>query len=437
MEKTALVNDEIIEISTIKDLICDIGNDLCRNIDNPKLKEIFFNCFINTIDTTVSYDDINKDTFVITGDIPAMWLRDSTSQIEHYLPFVNKYTALKKVFVGLINRQVFCILHDPYANAFNKEANGQKWDNDITKDSPWVWERKYEIDSLCFPVRLIYKYWKETNDSSFFNAEIKKAFNTIINLWKTEQYHFEKSDYSFQRLNCSQTDTLTNNGLGDAVSYTGMTWSGFRPSDDACKYGYLIPSNMFATVVLKYIAEIAEEIYEDANLNAEALKLRDEIECGINKYGIVETKEFGKIYAYEVDGLGNVNLMDDANVPSLLAIPYIGYKDINDEIYQNTRKFILSKNNPYYYEGTIAKGIGSPHTPPEYIWHIALSMQGLTTNDPNEISTLIDTLIDTDGNTGYMHEGFYCNDSNQFTRDWFAWSNSLFADFVYKKVPPM
>ncbi len=424
---------ETSKTSEIKDLIRKIGADLSNKIDNIKLKKIFYNCFINTMETTVEYNEENIDTFIITGDIPAMWLRDSTSQIEHYLPFINEHEDLKKLFIGLINRQVFCILHEPYANAFNKTANGQKWDNDITKDSPWVWERKYEIDSLCFPVRLIYKYWKKSNDSSFFNDEIKNMFYKIIETWKIEQNHFENSDYSFQRLNCSPTDTLSNKGLGDLVSYTGMTWSGFRPSDDACKYNYLIPSNMFAAVVLGYISEISETIFNDIKLKNIADELKYQIEEGINKFGIIHTEEFGDVYAYEVDGLGNFNLMDDANVPSLLSIPYIGYKDIDDKIYQNTRKFILSKNNPYYYEGSVAKGIGSPHTPPEYIWHISLSMQGLTTKNESEINSLINTLVNSDGNTGYMHEGFYCNDSTEFTREWFAWSNSLFADFIYKK----
>ena len=420
------------KLDLFKNIIKNLAEEISSHIKDEKLKKLFYNCFINTIETTVIYNE--NDTFIITGDIPAMWLRDSTSQIEHYLPFINKYPVLKEFFVGLINRQVKCILIDPYANVFNEEANGQKWDNDITKDSPWVWERKYEIDSLCFPVRLIYKYWKESGDENFFSDEIKQALETILNLWKIEQNHFENSDYSFQRLNCSETDTLCNNGLGNPVAYTGMTWSGFRPSDDACKYGYLIPSNMFATVVLSYMSEIFEKIYNDLDLKKKALILRDEIENGINKFGIVEHEEFGKIYAYETDGFGNYNFMDDANVPSLLSIPYIGYREIHDEIYQNTRKFILSKNNPYYYEGSFASGIGSPHTPPEYIWHIALSMQGLTTNNKDEINSLVKTLIQCDGNTGFMHEGFHKDNPKKFTRDWFAWSNSLFADFIYKKL---
>ena len=424
--------DYEIKLENYRKLIRNIATDVSKNIKDEKLKKLFFNCFIDTMETTLNIAE--DDTFIITGDIPAMWLRDSTSQIEHYLPFINDYAELKDIFIGLINRQMQCILIDPYANAFNKEANGRKWDNDITKDSPWVWERKYEIDSLCYPVRLIYKYWKTSNDNSFFNKEIKKVFEIIIDLWNTEQYHLEKSDYSFQRLNCSPTDTLCNNGLGNPVGYTGMTWSGFRPSDDACEYGYLVPANMFASVVLGYIEEIADEIYNDSSLKNKASKLKNEINEAIEKFAIVEKEGYGKIYAYEVDGLGNHNFMDDANVPSLLSIPYIGYKPIDDEIYQNTRRFILSNNNPFYYEGKAAKGIGSPHTPPQYIWHIALSMQGLTTNNEDEINYLVETLKNTDGGKTYMHEGFHCDDPKKFTRDWFAWSNSLFSHFIYHKV---
>lgn len=418
--------------NSLKNTIRNIGQEVCKSIENEKLKTIFFNCFINTMETTVSLD--SADTFIITGDIPAMWLRDSTCQLEHYLPFTNKYPVLKEAFVGLINRQIKYILIDPYANAFNKEPNNKRWAEDLTEHNPWVWERKYEIDSLCYPVRLIYNYWKETNDTSFFNDEIKEVFKIILNLWTLEQNHFEKSSYSFQRFDCPITDTLSNNGMGNPVSYTGMTWSGFRPSDDACQYGYLIPANMFAAVVLGYMVEILDTIFKDYELKETALKLKHDIECGIEKFGVINTENFGPIYAYEVDGLGNYNFMDDANVPSLLSIPYIGFKNIDDEIYQNTRKFILSKNNPFYYDGKAAKGIGSPHTPIDYIWPIALAMQGLTSNNEAEIRDLINTLISTDGDTGFMHEGFNCSNPNEFTRDWFAWANSLFATFIFNVV---
>lgn len=421
--------EENKKLEQIKKSVYEIGNRLSDQLEGEKLRKMFYDCFINTIDTTV--DVMDDDAFVITGDIPAMWLRDSASQIEHYLPFVNEYPVLNDLFLGLINRYVKCIKIDPYANAFNKEANGQKWDNDITEDSPWVWERKYEIDSLCYPVRLMYNYWKESGNDSFFDKDVKEVLETVIALWTVEQMHFEKSKYRFTRLNCPYQDTLHNNGMGNPVSYTGMTWSGFRPSDDACTYGYLIPSNMFAVVVLGYMEEIFSEVYKDETLELKANNLKIEIEEGINKFGIIHHEEYGDIYAYEVDGNGNINLMDDANVPSLLAIPYLGYRNANDEIYQNTRKFVLSTNNPYYYEGSEAKGIGSPHTPEEYIWHIALSIQGLTSLDKEEKLDIVNTLVNTDGGRGLMHEGFNCNNSNEFTRDWFAWSNSMFAKFIY------
>lgn len=176
-------------------------------------------------------------------------------------------------------------------------------------------------------------------------------------------------------MNCPPTDTLAREGKGTLTAYTGMTWSGFRPSDDACEYGYLVPANMFAVVVLEYVCEIAREILRDQELELKARRLSEQINEGIRQYGIVDHPEFGSVYAYEVDGRGQVNLMDDANVPSLLSIPYLGYVCTEDPIYKNTRKLILSSNNPYFFAGKEASGIGSPHTPSRYIWPIALAIQ--------------------------------------------------------------
>ena len=227
-------------------------------------------------------------------------------------------------------------------------------------------------------------------------------------------------------------DTLTHDGRGEPVAVTGMTWSGFRPSDDACVYGYLIPSNMFAVVTLGYTAEIMRTVFGDEALALRAEKLAAEIRAGIEKYGVVEHPQFGRMYAYETDGMGHYTFMDDANVPSLMSIPYLGYCSADDETYKNTRAYVLSKENPYYYEGTAAKGIGSPHTPENYIWHIALSMQGLTSTSVDECKELLHMLTTCDADTGFMHEGFHKDDPAQFTRPWFAWSNSLFSEFVLK-----
>lgn len=399
-----------------------------NNVDS-KLASMFHNCYPNTMDTTVKALGEN-DTFVITGDIPAMWLRDSTAQVRHYLPVAGHDKDVADRIEGLINRQFKCISIDPYANAFNSEASGACWCHDETDESPWVWERKYEIDSLCYPLQLAYLFWKATGRTTQFNDAFFAGCEKILELWKTEQKHSENSKYSFIRHNCPTTDTLSHNGKGAPVAETGMTWSGFRPSDDACVYGYLIPSNMFAVVVLGYMAEIATAMGYNPTLAEKAIDLKNQINSGIEKYGIIEHPVFGKIFAYETDGMGNYNLMDDANVPSLLSIPYLGYCDANNEIYRNTRNFVLSSENPYYYCGKAARGVGSPHTPENYIWHIALSMQGLTSNDPEECRELIKTIVSSDAGTGYVHEGFDKDNPMNFTRPWFAWSNSIFSEFI-------
>lgn len=396
--------------------------------DDEHMRRTFENCYVSTAKTTTKFLE-NGEAYVFTGDIAAMWLRDSSAQVVHYLPFLKEYPILKDMVKGLIARQAKYIHIDPYANAFNEEANGNCWEKDITEYNPWNWERKYEIDSLCYPVWLMEQYVKNTGESDIFTQEVKTAFRDILDVWKREQHH-EESAYSFIRVNCPPSDTLSCEGKGEPVGYTGMTWSGFRPSDDACKYGYLIPSNMFASVALGYMEKFLREQYQDEKMAEEAAELKTQIEEGIQKYGVVEDEVYGKMYAYETDGLGNYNLMDDANVPSLLSLPWLAYCDKDDPIYKNTRAYVLSKKNPYYYEGSCAKGIGSPHTPDQYIWHIALTMQGLTSDDSQEREELLKTLLATDAGCEVMHEGFHCEKPEAFTREWFAWANSLFALFA-------
>lgn len=397
----------------------------------PKLKSMFAKCFPNTLDTTTELME-DGTTFVFTGDIPAMWLRDSAAQVRHYMPLARQDAELRRIIAGLIRRQVKYINIDPYANAFNREPNGRCYSVDETEQNLWVWERKYEVDSLCSPLQLSYLYWVETGMTDIFDDDFKKAAETIMGLWIVEQQHREKSPYRFQRHCGIESETLANEGAGGEIIYTGMTWSGFRPSDDACRYGYLIPANMFAVVVLGYVEKIAGEVYGDAEMAGKAARLREKIDRGIKAYGIYEHPEYGRIYAYEIDGMGHYNLMDDANVPSLLSIPYLGYAAADDPVYINTRRFVLSSGNPYYYEGAASKGIGSPHTPAGYIWHIALCIQALTSVSKVEIDEILDQLEDTDAGTGYMHEGFNPDNPAEFTRPWFAWANSLFGELIYR-----
>ncbi|NLB38155.1 MAG: glycoside hydrolase family 125 protein [Clostridiales bacterium] len=392
----------------------------------PGLPDMFEQCFMNTLDTTVQIDE--GRTFVITGDIPAMWLRDSTAQVLHYLRFAD-LDEVRQVIRGLIRQQVDCILYDPYANAFNKTPH-PGWDaTDLPKKKELVWERKYEVDSLCYPVWLMHRYAQATGDYAFLDDACLQALRAIVDVFHTEQRH-ETSEYYFIRTNCPPSDTLSNEGRGAPVGYTGMTWSGFRPSDDACTYGYLVPSNLFAEKILGYLAEFAARANDPA-LADDARKVAGEIKSGVAQHAVVRHPEHGDIYAYEVDGLGNHHLMDDANVPSLLSLPYLGVCAKDDPLYLNTRAFVLSPGNPYFSAGTYARGIGSPHTPKGYIWHIALIMQAMTATKTSEVTELVSMILATHADTGFMHEGFDPNDPARFTRPWFAWANSLFGELLY------
>lgn len=400
----------------------------------PGLAPLAKQCFLNTIETTVTQLE-DGSYFVITGDIPAMWLRDSAAQLKPYVPYAKEDEDLQAILRSVIQKYTFYVRLDPYTNAFNsKPQRGYTEDDRSNFQSGWIWERKYEVDSLCAPLYLAHQYYQVTGDKSIFTEEFRLMIQTIADTFTTEQRH-DRSPYWFIREHAwAPSDTLPMHGRGRPVNFTGMTWSGFRPSDDSCKFGYLIPSNMMAAVALDYAGELLQAGFEDPALEARCESLAAEIRDGIETYGVCDHPKYGRIYAYETDGFGNYNLMDDANSPSLLSIPYIGYKPAEDPIYQNTRRFVLSQDNPYYFVGKAAKGIGSPHTPPRYIWHIGLVMQVLTSLDPAEKRECLDMLARTHAGTNYMHEGFDADDPARFTRPWFAWANTLFAQMLEREV---
>ena len=344
--------------------------------------------------------------------------------------FAKEEPELVELVCGLIKKQMQCILLDPYANAFNENGDGQCWDHDKTDMKPELWERKYEIDSLCYPVQLSYLLWKNTGCTEQFTGEWLEAAKAVIRVFRTEQDHENASPYTFERENCSFTDTLSRDGKGALVkSNVGLIWSGFRPSDDACVYGYLIPSNMLASVILGNIAEIAREIYHDEKLAEEADAFSKEVRSAIETLAILPAQKT-EYYAYEVDGFGQYLVMDDANLPSLLAMPYYGYCDNKNERYQNTRKVILSDQNPYYFSGECAEGIGSPHTYTRFIWPMALAMQGLTSDSKEEKLKMLEMIADCDAETNLVHESFHVDHPEEFTRPWFSWANSVFCELV-------
>ena len=408
--------------------ILDKVREVFRN--EPEVAETFERCYTNTLDTTVKRMD-DGSTYVITGDIPAMWLRDSVAQLRPYLIPAKEDGEIADLIAGLVRRQFSCINIDPYANAFNEAPNGNCWEKDETDMGPWIWERKYEIDSLCYPVQLAYLLWKNTGRIEQFDGGFIQGAERILNVFETEMYHEERSTYRFIRRNSFYTDTLSRDGMGALVkSGTGLIWSGFRPSDDACTYGYLIPSNMFAVVILEYLHEISEIVPGLKEIGKKAADMAAVVRKGIEEFGVTKVEGIGDVYAYEVDGYGQFNLMDDANVPSLLAMSYLGYKPEQPELEANTRELILSERNPYYYSGTKAAGIGSPHTPVRYIWHISMAIEGLTADTKEKKHEIIRRMIATDGGKGLMHEGFHVDDPAKYTREWFSWANAMFCELV-------
>jgi meiotically up-regulated gene 157 (Mug157) protein len=369
-------------------------------------------------------------TFVLTGDIPAMWLRDSAAQLRPYLLLCPEDPALQDVLIGVLHRQLEYVVLDPYANAFNREANGAGHTSDETEMSPWVWERKYEIDSLCYPLELAYRLWRITGRADVIDERFKAAAEAIIALWTVEQDHESRSPYRFQRHDDVPTDTLVREGRGRLTRPTGMSWSAFRPSDDATELGFNVPGNMFASVVLGYLEVIATEVLHDSGLATRAKELRSDIDDGIARHGTVDHPVHGRVFAYEVDGMGESLLIDDANMPSLLSIPLTGYAAADDPTYLATRGLLLSDDNPYYFRGEHAVGIGSPHTPPNQVWPIALAVQGLTSTSAEERQQLLELLRDTTGGTGQMHESFHVDDPAVFTREWFSWANAMFCELA-------
>ncbi|MDB5063016.1 MAG: Tat pathway signal protein [Mucilaginibacter sp.] len=404
-------------------------------VKNPELGWLFENCFPNTLDTTVTYrvTDGKPDTYVITGDIDAMWLRDSSAQVWPYLAFINKDAELKKLVAGVINRQATCILRDPYANAFYDDpAKVGEWKNDVTKMKPGLHERKWEIDSLCYPIRLAYKYWKLTGDASPFDAKWKTAIQSTLKTFKEQQRKENDGPYSFQRTTSWATDGVPMNGFGYPVKPVGLICSAFRPSDDATIYSFLVPSNFFAVTSLKQAAEMVTIISKDTALAAELNALATEVNTALQKHAVINHPDYGKVYAYEVNGFGSFNLMDDANVPSLLGMPYLDAIKNTDPVYINTRKMLLSLNNPFFFKGTAGEGIGGPHIGKDMIWPISIIIRALTSNDDAEIKQCIETLRKTHGGTGFMHESFHKNDPTKFTRKWFAWANTLFGELLWE-----
>jgi meiotically up-regulated gene 157 (Mug157) protein len=392
-----------VELETIAKAAADYHNS------NPRLESMYRAALLNTSQQATIAPD--GTAYVKTGDIPAEWLRDASAQVRPYLFFAKSDPAVASLLRGIIAREAKYLQVDPYANAFTIDYR--------------VWEQKFELDSLAYPIILAWSYWKATGDASIFTGDLSLGFDRALETMEREQDHPRNSRYTHKELRDDAGAQQPN-----PVAYTGMIWTGFRPSDDACKYNFLIPSEMMAVVALGDLDEMERTAYRNLIKSNRAKTLRAEVQDGIQTYGEVFTPNYGYVYAYEVDGLGHQTLMDDANIPSLLAAPYIGYTKADSFVYRNTRRFLLSKDNPYYYIGSIARGIGSAHTSDGYVWPLALIVQGLTASSDSERRDVLNQLLASDPGDHLLHESFDPNDPARFSRKDFGWPNALFSEFV-------
>lgn len=505
---------------------------------DPELACLFRNTLPNTLDTTVRRGALGTGTtFIITGDINAMWLRDSTNQVVPYLRFAKADPKLAAMLSGVVRQQTLQILADPYANAHyltSSPVKSPNSDDDTSSPSPTckasngntsymgsrvngmrpgIFERKFELDSLLAFLKLSRSLhealidehgsphaealhggspaddassggrrgaagpdWRSPlshvlDQSLPYDASWIKAVRLVLDTLD-DQSMSSASDaaapcgpaYFFQRSNLAgqgPLDTLLK-GVGTPTAYTGMVRSAFRPSDDACTYGFHIPANAMAVVELRRIAALLRKLGRMSNIpravkdeaerfdearddgfvaHADELARRCDstaarISAGIARYGVIRRPELGgDVYAYEVDGFGNAILMDDANVPSLLSLPYLGFVEETDPTYMRTRAYVLSNaSNPWYFVGSAGEGIGGPHVGAGAIWPMSIIMRALTSRNDSEISTAISTLKASAAvpNSWLMHESFSASDASRYTRPWFAWANSLFGELIIK-----
>ncbi|RZL06515.1 MAG: glycoside hydrolase family 125 protein [Hymenobacter sp.] len=399
-----------------------------QQVKDPELGWLFNNCFPNTLDTNVTYGQRagRPDTFVGTGDGDAMSLGDSTAQVWPYLQLVKQDAPLRQLVAGVINRQTQCILRDPYANSFYQDLTR------VGEGLPGVHERKWAVDSLCYPIRLGYHYWKTTGDEQPFDADWRRAIALTVSTLREQQRKTGPGPYHYQRPALSAADTQPLGGYGYPARPVGLLASAFRPSREAARLPFVVAANFFAVITLRQAFLMLADIAHDNPAAQECLALSDEIAVALRQHAVVTHPEFGPVYAYEVDGYGSHSLLDDASVPCLLALPYLGAAPLNEPTYQNTRRLALSPTNPFSYKGSAGEGIGSPRTGPDMIWPLSVAVRGLTSTDDAEIRACVRQLRAAHAGTGYLPESFHKNDPATCTNARFAKANALFGEFLWK-----
>jgi meiotically up-regulated gene 157 (Mug157) protein len=437
-------------IERLKDVIAD-----------PDLFRLFENSWPSTLDTTIAWrgwsnttkadgepEEPEELTFVITGDIEAMWLRDSANQLQAYTSVLkanSSFDSLASLFRGAINLQARYILESPFCNAFQAPLesgiprHSSRNSDQITPSFDYfsVFSCQWELDSVASFLQLSSDYVTATNDYAFFqkSSNWTKAVATILQTAESMMIDSYSADGEWQHTPYTYCapygGTPINNCNGSPHrGHIGLVRSFHRPSDDACTYQYLIPSNMMFSSALNASSLIMSKITpRSSNLTSWMRQMSTNINRGINDHALVPDPKYGMIYAYEIDGYGSVISMDDPNVPSLLSAPFIGYTKTQDPIYSNTRRKILSHDNPYFAWGPIISGVGSMHTLPGKVWPMANLMTILTSGDEEEIATNLDMVLGSTGGTGLVHESVDAQ-TGGYSRSWFSWANGLLGQVV-------
>ena len=441
--------------------------DLNASMVDKDLARIFENAFPNTLDTTVRWHVDGREnkenkghffsfgtqdawqgpqSFIVTGDINAEWLRDSTNQLAQYQRLAKKDKSIQNLILGAINTQAEYVIESPYCNAFQPPPpsklrpsdNGQADNVHPVFEPSQVFECKYELDSLAHFLSLSNQFYNHTGSTAFLTSRWYLALDNLLRVLDQQSRStfdpktgaFQRQTYTFQRTTNTGTETLNLAGSGNPLNWgSGLVRSAFRPSDDSTILGFFIPSNAIMAVELKR-ASVILSAAGSSNLAAELMSRSEVIKKGIWEYGVVNHNKWGQVFAYEVDGYGSSIIMDDANLPSLLALPVLGFVAANDKTYQNTRKMILSKEgNPFFLTGKAFKGIGGPHIGLQNAWPMSLLVQIMTSDDDEEIKQLLKSVKEA-APLGLIHESVNVDRLREYTRSWFAWANSVFAQTI-------
>ncbi|KAL8806612.1 MAG: hypothetical protein Q9182_001260 [Xanthomendoza sp. 2 TL-2023] len=404
---------------------------LRSKIADPDLFRLFENAYPNTLDTAVLW----------TG---------FAAKNGSGLPYSNLTDTTDEDLAFVITGDMY-VLPPPESNiplgtnyAYTRNKVNPPYDRKLTFDCKW------ELDSLASFLHISSEYHNATGDMAPFTkyqwVETIRVILDAVEAMRTATYtadgHIAPSGYTMTGQTNRATETTSNDGLGNPVKYTGMIRSTFRPSDDATIHQFLIPSNMMFARYLETASAIMEKIQTQAtdpakaqeaeNLTQRMRTMAHEIRAGITKHGIIHHPLFGPIFAFEVDGYGSHNLMDDANLPSLLSAALMGYVSPRDHVYLNTRLFALSEENPYWMHGPVLSAIGGPHLGPMKAWPLASIVRIMTSEDGSgeEVREELKALLSTTDGLGLIHEGVNVWNAKDWSRHWFSWANGMFGQMI-------